>query len=762
MGPVNIVGSDFTSAAAILHHTETAVCSNEAEDTETVDMVGSEVTSAAIIHHTETAVCSNEADVTETMDFVGSGVISTASTIDTVISSDMDDSLVDVEYVPPSTDSDSLSNEIPFVAHRFIRDTSDVAAGAGSICHDNACQSATAIDGCSQPADVDNDVSLNDPPSPKVTVFHASNASNAGQRLYDKKHFCFYCHLAFLHLPRHLYSVHSSESAVAEIMAVQNRDRKMTLLTRLRNMGNALHNRQVKSDNCGSLRVVYRPSKPTKTGGKDYVPCQFCYGYYARKQLWRHCRRCKLKPGTSVSKVKPVTAGDLLSLEDVPDSVKSLISGMRKDKLHVIIKNDRVMQLYAAKLLERVSHSKEHTNYIRARLRKLARLLQSIRKRNTTLRDADLKMIVLNPKHFRTVLSCVKDVALYNPDDHVYGSPSIALHLGHALNKCAVIVKNIGLQEEDQSSVHKAQAFADLCSSEWNDEIAGGARRSLKNRKFNKPLLLPLASDIFKLASHLKEVQEKSVAGVQKRQYDSEFARSFRSLSQCLLAQLILFNRRRQGEVSKLLISVYKAHSSESQRDDDEANAMLSPLERQLMHKLHRVEIPGKRNNVVPILFTSSQKTALDLLIDPELRGYADISMENVFVFATTKASQGHIRGNDVLRAFATQCNAVNPNLLQSTTLRKHIATLSQVLNLTTHELDQLAKFMGHDIRVHREFYRLPSDVIQTAKVAKILLAMERGEIGKYKGKGLEEIEIGPDDGKLCQNYYCSSCKFKS
>ena len=107
--------------------------------------------------------------------------------------------------------------------------------------------------------------------------------------------------------------------------------------------------------------------------------------------------------------------------------------------------------------------------------------------------------------------------------------------------------------------------------------------------------------------------------------------------------------------MSKLLISVYEAHLTESRRDDDEANAMLSPLERQLMHTLHRVEIPGKRNNVVPILFTSIQKTALDVLIDPELRGYADISMENVFVFATTKGSLGHLRGNDVLCSFAMQ-----------------------------------------------------------------------------------------------------------
>ena len=48
---------------------------------------------------------------------------------------------------------------------------------------------------------------------------------------------------------------------------------------------------------------------------------------------------------------------------------------------------------------------------------------------------------------------------------------------------------------------------------------------------------------------------------------------------------------------------------------------------------------------------------------------------------------------------------------------------------------------MGHDIKMHREFYRLPEDTLQLAKCCKLLLIMEKG-ISEYKGKTLNEIEI--------------------
>jgi len=56
--------------------------------------------------------------------------------------------------------------------------------------------------------------------------------------------------------------------------------------------------------------------------------------------------------------------------------------------------------------------------------------------------------------------------------------------------------------------------------------------------------------------------------------------------------------------------------------------------------------------------------------------------------------------------------------------------------------LDILAGFLGHNIRIHRNFYRLPQETLQLANVSKILLAYDRGQIASYKGKNLDEIQL--------------------
>jgi len=62
--------------------------------------------------------------------------------------------------------------------------------------------------------------------------------------------------------------------------------------------------------------------------------------------------------------------------------------------------------------------------------------------------------------------------------------------------------------------------------------------------------------------------------------------------------------------------------------------------------------------------------------------------------------------------------------------------------------LDILAGFLGHNIHVHCNFYRLPQETLQLANVSKILLAYNRGQIASYKRKNLDDV-VEMDDAEL-------------
>jgi len=216
----------------------------------------------------------------------------------------------------------------------------------------------------------------------------------------------------------------------------------------------------------------------------------------------------------------------------------------------------------------------------------------------------------------------------------------------------------------------------------------------------------------------------------------------WRQLAETTLAQVIIFNRRRQGEVSKMTIQEYEQKTIISLSSD--AMEALSPIEQSLCKMFVRVEVRGKRDRTVPVLLLPKMQASIDQLM--KTRSAAGIRNSNNYVFAYSN-SENFLRGSDALRNSAKLCGAKNPLSLRSTNLRKHVATLSQVLNLKENELDMLAQYMGHDIRVHRQFYRLPNDVLQTSKLAKRFLLMDSGQLPSQKGKSLDEliVDVSPD-----------------
>jgi hypothetical protein len=72
----------------------------------------------------------------------------------------------------------------------------------------------------------------------------------------------------------------------------------------------------------------------------------------------------------------------------------------------------------------------------------------------------------------------------------------------------------------------------------------------------------------------------------------------------------------------------------------------------------------------------------------------------------------------------------------------KICVVLFQLFDLNNGEMEWLANHMGHDIKIHKDFYRLHDSTIEIAKVSRLLLAIDAGKAAKFKGKGLEDINI--------------------
>ena len=94
-----------------------------------------------------------------------------------------------------------------------------------------------------------------------VPTYAVAHASNREHRKWDKKYSCYFCKAMVSRLPRHLYSMHSSESEVAAIMALGNSDKvkKQMLLTKLRNIGSYVHNNEVLKTGAGELSLALGP-----------------------------------------------------------------------------------------------------------------------------------------------------------------------------------------------------------------------------------------------------------------------------------------------------------------------------------------------------------------------------------------------------------------------------------------------------------------------------------------------------------------------
>lgn len=160
-----------------------------------------------------------------------------------------------------------------------------------------------------------------------------------------------------------------------------------------------------------------------------------------------------------------------------------------------------------------------------------------------------------------------------------------------------------------------------------NVSVNRNVAESQVQMKRRQKLVLPSSEDIKKLHLYISKIRKQSMNDIQRK-----FSlKLWNQLAETTLMSIQLFNRRRAGEVERILIEDFNCY----QGIDDETNTDLlksrDPQSRQIATKSVRFTIRGKLNRTVPVLLDNSLLECVKLIL--KYREHANVSVDNPYVF---------------------------------------------------------------------------------------------------------------------------------
>lgn len=416
-------------------------------------------------------------------------------------------------------------------------------------------------------------------------------------RKYDKQVACFFCDkLLYGKMKRHLEKMHSNEPEVAKLMALSSKESRRGFI-QLANRGNFKHNASVLNAGEGSLIVRRRPSKQMHNSD-DYLPCEHCLGLFLKRDLWRHVAKCPVKPSAISTLSKntksrsSVISVSRMVLEGATHSDQVIVSEqfredildrMRFDTLTRRARNDILIMRYGSSLHHR--HGRQRVHDVSQQMRQLARLLIEVRFEGDAAEQHVTLDRCLNGSHFDNVLEATERLCKREIDSDsgrpLFKNPSLGLKIGHILVKCADIKKGMAIRVGDKVMEAEADAFLTLHRSEWTNKISSASLASLKQRRYNNPDILPLTSDLVKL----KEYQETSLTAFAEKLKKEPTYSVWRQLSDVVYSRVVIFNKRRGGETSRLHLNAFLKRPNWQEVANDVLVKSLKPLEQKLLKR---------------------------------------------------------------------------------------------------------------------------------------------------------------------------------
>ncbi|BES91114.1 Hypothetical protein NTJ_03923 [Nesidiocoris tenuis] len=518
------------------------------------------------------------------------------------------------------------------------------------------------------------------------------------------RHYCKFCQSLKTNIERHFRLVHINEQEVKAIVEAEGGVAKC-LMRRLKADGDASNPQPV-------------PENSRKTAR---VKCDKCRKDISSHNYSRHLRKCDpdgiLAPARLQNEFSNPVPHRLLS------SFQFRNANVKKE-----IFKDQDIIIFANLLCDKYAGEAHQEKHIAALVRTVGRILFLMKEKCPQIKNAADS---LDPAYFSNVfVPVVKEMGgIGKGPGGGYSHPSVPDQYGRIYRKFSKIVKENALASRNQERRTRITDWMDLYDGSFSDRVGYVARLQSARRSHDRKDAVPVMEDVLKLSDYITKQTEESMKILNER-FEIH---SYLTLMKALLIQLWLFNRKRVSEVDKLLLTDWNDRRSVDENSIEYRT--LLPSEQLFAKTFNRITVRGKLGRPVALIVTKSNEESLNFLIS--LREEAGIPSDNPYIFAK---GSSFMEGTKVMRDFANSCGASQPALLRGTKLRKQLAVSLQYINLNEEDLRQVAQTLGHTVDTHMKFYRKPMPAQHLGRVSKVLMALDRGNIGDYKGKNLDDI----------------------
>lgn len=484
--------------------------------------------------------------------------------------------------------------------------------------------------------------------------------------------------------------------------------------------------------NKGDLIVCRRPRKNLNRQATDFIPCARCKGFFSKNNIRHHFASCAQKKDYPQRNVKILgrTVACRIHYSANTPLRRLVFPVLKEDSVTQIIRYDELLIGYANKMCLKYRLQHQH-DMIRARLRLLGRFL-------IALKDLDNNIIdfssIYNPIKYEQCIKAVHQLAQFDEKTWTYKIPSIASSLGTLIKQVGKILRSMCIKKQDFDKQTVVENFLKLFEEDYPVSVNKIVFETQGHRKRLKNVVLPSLNDIKIFNSYLKIERTKALKFLETNGFSIE---AWRILAETTLLSIMIFNRRRAGELERVLIENLENCAAVSQEEALELYKSLSQYK--------RIIIRGKLERTVPVLLHEEILKSVQMIV--KYRKEAGVPENNPYIFGTytqDKKRHKYLRACVLMRKYSILSGAKMPTSLRGTILRKHIATVCMSLDIPEQEVNDLADFMGHHEKIHKSHYR-QSIVTKDLAISR-LLKYAQGDDTTDESDDIEEEESENED----------------